>query len=273
MMAFIHKAKKHKTNWCALKLDMAKAFDKVSWNFLTAILKVMGFPDQFIMWIQQCVGTVAYNLLLNGQRVGRVNPQRGLRQGDPLSPFLFILCANCLSIMLQKAENERVITGIRHASSGPRINHLMYADDTVLFFKADQESCNRVKEILIHYCSLAGQQVNYDKSLAVFSPNTPRLFKKFMSATLGVKVSNGLGKYLGVFVDGDNVIQVNSESLKERMESRLKGWKANLLSQAGRCTLIKSILQADQIYKMSSFQLLKKDTNRMNSHAINFFWG
>lgn len=199
LMTFIHKARRHKSNWCALKLDMAKAYDKVSWNFLTTVMKKMNFPDQFTQLIQQCVSTVSFGLLLNGQRIGSFSPLRGLRKGDPLSPFLFILCANVLSLMLLKAEEENDIEGIRYARTGPMISQLMYADDTVLFFKADQSSCEKVKKILQDYCVLAGQKVNFDKSLAVFSPNTPRLFKKIMARTLGVCLSNSLGKYLGVF--------------------------------------------------------------------------
>lgn len=217
IMTFIHKARKHKSNWCALKLDIAKAYDKVNWNFLLAVMKKMGFPNHFTHLIHQCVSIVNFDLLLNGQRIGNFIPDKGLRQGDPLSPFLFILCANVLSLMLLRAEEHREIEGIRYARTGPMISHLMYADDTVLFFKEDQSSCEKVKKVLHDYCNLAGQKMNFEKSLAVFSPNTPRLFKKFMAKTLGVCISNSLCKYLGVFVDGDNIIQKNAEGLIEKM--------------------------------------------------------
>lgn len=94
-----------------------------------------------------------------------------------------------------------------------------------------------------------------------------------MGKALGVKITNELGKYLGVFVDGDNVVKENGAGLIDRLECRLRGWKASLLSQAGICTLIKAVLQFDPIYKMSNFQLRKKDTERMNSVITNFFWG
>ncbi|KAF7841397.1 putative non-LTR retroelement reverse transcriptase [Senna tora] len=128
-------------------------------------------------------------------------PQSGIRQGDPLSPYMFLLCSNILSCMLHKEEQDKKLQGIQFGRRGPRISHLMYADDTVLFFKADPQNCSSLKHILDKYARLAGQVLNKDKSIVISIPNTPRLFKRIMSSTLGAKTSNKLGKYLGVKVD------------------------------------------------------------------------
>lgn len=126
LITSIHRARKLKTHWCVLKLDMAKAYDKVSWNFLLVVLRKMSFPDHFSGLILQCVSTTNFNLLLNGQRIGHFSPQRGLRQGDSLSPFLFILCSNVLSLMLLKAKDSKEIIEIRLAKFGPIVSHLMH---------------------------------------------------------------------------------------------------------------------------------------------------
>jgi hypothetical protein len=136
---------KGKQGFMALKLDMSKAYDKVEWNFLEAIMRKMGFLDQWIQLFMKCVRTVTYSILINGQPHGHIHPSRGIRQGDPLSPYLFLLCAEGLSHLLNKAEHERHITGLAIARGGPKINHLFFADDSVLFCKASAKSGERSK--------------------------------------------------------------------------------------------------------------------------------
>jgi len=103
----MHKFKmaKGKSAWVGLKLDMKKAYDRMEWDFLLAVLKQLGFYDQWICWIRECVTTVSYSMLINHAPNGLFEPSRGLRQGDPLSPYLFILCMNVFSITIGKAAN------------------------------------------------------------------------------------------------------------------------------------------------------------------------
>ncbi|KAF7804493.1 putative LRR receptor-like serine/threonine-protein kinase [Senna tora] len=233
-----------------------------------------GFPAAFFHkhW-EKCVNTVEYTLLLNGQKVGKFKPERGLRQGDPLSPFLFIIASNMLSVMLHNAENKKGIKGIQFNNKGPQITHLMFADDTVLFFKADSESKQKLRNLLQEYCEMAGQKVNRNKSLLVFSPNTPTVLKEEFRDEWGIAFRNDLGKYLGTYVDG----RINSrsifEELLEKIQSRLAGWKSKLISQAGRVTLINSVLQALPIYQMSNIELPKKVVDKIDSITNDFFWG
>lgn len=200
LMSFIHHAK-CKSQWGALKVDMAKAYDRLSWNFLEAVLRCMDFPEHFITLIMNCVSSVSYSLLLNGHITGRILATRGLRQGDPFSPYLFILCMNVLSCLFSDAKKTKLIESIQFARRGPRISHLMYVDDLVVFFESSVESARFLKSTLDSFCNAAGLTINKQESILVLSPNTSRHFKKFISAVFGVTTSNKLGKHLGVFID------------------------------------------------------------------------
>lgn len=134
--------------WVALKLDMAKAYDRMEWNFLKGTLTALGFSSTWVNLIQLCVTTVTYNILVNGQSVGTVIPTRGIRQGDPLSPYLFIVCAEVLSLLLQRKEARGSIHGVRVARGAPPISHLFFADDSLLFFKATINEAQEVKNCL-----------------------------------------------------------------------------------------------------------------------------
>jgi hypothetical protein len=147
---------KGRQGYMALKLDMSKAYDRVEWVFLETIMRRLGFNDKWVDLIMVCVRTVTYSVLINGVPHGLIKPTRGIRQGDPLSPYLFILCAEGLSSILHKAEREGRISGLAIATRGTKINHLFFADDSFLFCKANFVEWGNVQEILDVYEKASG---------------------------------------------------------------------------------------------------------------------
>lgn len=129
-----------------------------------------------------------------------------------------------------------------------------------------------VKEALDLYGLLAGKRINKQKSSIIFSTNTPHTFKRFLSSTIGVPYKPNLGKYLGVYVDSPSH-KTNFSEMVDKLNRKLSGWKARLLSQAGRLVLVKSVLTSLPLYRMSSFTFLKKILSQMDSIITNFFWG
>ncbi|KAL9299511.1 putative RNA-directed DNA polymerase [Arabidopsis thaliana] len=124
----------------------------------------MGFHTQWIPWIMQCVCTVSYSFLFNGQAKGLVLPERGIRQGDPLSPYLFIICSEVLSGLCNVALSHGSLVGLRVSKRSPRVNHLLFADDTMFFCRFDPKSCAKLKQILHQYELASGQQINKEKA-------------------------------------------------------------------------------------------------------------
>ena len=141
LLHMMHKKNQGRHGYLALKIDMSKAYDRVEWSFLEALMKGMGFAPRWIQLIMECVTTVSYSFMLNGNPVGYVIPQRGLRQGDPLSPYLFLLCAEALSSLILQAERRNLLHGVNLCRGAPSVSHLFFADDSFLFLRANRQDC------------------------------------------------------------------------------------------------------------------------------------
>jgi hypothetical protein len=133
----------------------------------------MGFASRWIHLMMACVRTTSYSVLLNGDPTGYIKPSRGIRQGDPLSPYLFLLCVEGLSALLRQAGREQRVNGVSICRGGPKISHLLFADDSLFFCDASTENCSRLLEVLSTYERASGQVINRDKTALFFSRNTP----------------------------------------------------------------------------------------------------
>lgn len=150
------------------KVGHGKSYDRIEWDFLWETLKAFGFSPTWILWIKECVSKVSYSIKVNGQPTPWFRPTRGLRQGDSLSPYLFILFMEVVihNITLQSHSRESGI-GFKLLPRTATIPSLMFADDKLLFCKANSLACSNQKSILDDFCNLSVQLVNFHKS-AIF---------------------------------------------------------------------------------------------------------
>ncbi|KAA3482034.1 RNA-directed DNA polymerase, related [Gossypium australe] len=184
------------------------------------------------------VSTISYSVVFNSHMGENFHPTRGLRQGDHLSSFLFLICGEGLSSLMRLAMQRNKLRGVKASRSGPQISHLLFADDCILFGKATKRGAHSLKQSLIEYENYSGQCVNYDKSIVFFSANTQEGDKTIISRVLGVRSSNNPERYPGL---------PNMDRMKQQIDS----WSVRHLSQGGKEVFIKAILQAIPTYTMA----------------------
>ena len=145
----------------------------------------MGFHEKWIALVMMCVSTVAYSVLINGMPKGSITPTRGLRQGDPISPYLFLLCEMGLSTLLRKREMEGLLHGVAVKRGAPTITHLFFANDSIIFSRVTREECDQVADVLSVYEMEWGQKLNEEKTTLFFSKTTPRKVQEAIKEVFG----------------------------------------------------------------------------------------
>jgi hypothetical protein len=269
----IKNKKMGKEGLCAVKLDMHKAYDRVEWVFLDRMLTRLGFDRGFVDLLLACVNSFKYRVRYNDQETEEFTPTRGLRQGDPLSPYLFLICAEGLSSALAHREEVRGIQGIRVCRNAPSVSHLLFADDSLIPLKANLTNATSLRQVLDQYCASSGQLVSEAKCSIFFSPNLEVDVKAQICQQLNIMTKAISEKYLGlpamVGLDRtDSFIY-----LLERIIERLKGWKERFLSMGGKDILLKAIIQAIPVFAMGIFKIPKKLCKDINDAMAGFWWG
>ena len=195
-----------KVGYMAVKIDLEKAYDRLEWSFIRHTLQFFNFPDNWIYLIMSCISTSTLSVLLNGDHLHEFTPSRGIRQGDPLSPYIFILCMEYLAWLIQAEVDAGNWTGVKTSRFGPSFTHLFFADDLVFFAKATRKNFQTINKVLGEFCKLSGQKVNLAKSSVFVSPHSNPNHSPILESELGFKISKEFGKYLWVpiLVDGRN---------------------------------------------------------------------
>lgn len=231
-----------------LKLDLAKAFDRIEWNFIVKAMKRQGFRDHFINLVYNCISTTSLAVVINGEPSATFYPQRGVRQGCPLSPYLFVLAVNELSISLQHNMNLNNINGITLGPNCPKIHSLLFADDLIICGQA-----NRNETVLYDFCNASGQTPNLAKSHIMFSKNVDGITRLDVKSVFPVGDLTPNSIYLGhplIFNHNDRTQTYNFILTKFR--AKLTTIKGSMLNHAGRLVYINSVLNSIPIYYMST---------------------
>ncbi|CAM8923539.1 unnamed protein product [Rhodiola kirilowii] len=264
--------RKQKVGYLSLKLDMSKAYDRIEWKFLERMTLAMGFSESWVKRIMLCVETVTYKVRINDQILETILPSRGLRQGNPISAYLFLICAEWLTYAIASYQEKGLLQGIKVCRGAPTITHLMFADDCLVFVKAKQSSLGWIRDVLVRYETSSGQKVNFTKSEGMCSGSVPDSFRQSARDNLQIKMVTAHSQYLGLpLLFGNRKVSL-FRSIEEKVLSKIGDWKHKLLSGAGREVLIKSILQAIPQYAMSCFKVPNKVCKKLAGYILRFWW-
>ncbi|KAL0012214.1 hypothetical protein SO802_007322 [Lithocarpus litseifolius] len=262
-----------KVGYMTLKIDLEKAYDKLEWSFTRSMLSRFNLPNNLIEIIMSCITTVTTSILFNGGSLEPFSPTRGIRQGDPLFPYIFIMCMEYLGQLIQEKCEEGLWKPVKASRSGPLFSHLFFADDLVLFAKANAKNCMVIRDVLEKFCTESGQTISSSKSRVFFSPNICQVEEEAFLSILGFQASNCLGKYLGFPIRHRGGSNQDFNFVLDKVKTKLAGWKANLLSMARRSVLIQVASSTISSYVMQSSMLPGKVLEGMDRVNRNFLWG
>lgn len=253
---------------CALKLDLHKAFDSIQWDFIMGALQKLNFPGKFLKWIYLCISTPSYSVKVNGSLCGFFEGRKGLRQGDPISPYLFAVAMNVLSSMLAQTPTN---FKFHWKCIEMKLTHLFYADDVLLFSNGDIASLTHLMDCVSHFSNASGLSPSIGKSSAYFG-NCTEEFTSWFDTTYGIAHGQLPVRFLGVPLISTMLRHNDCMPLLDKITARIGCWTSALLSLAGRVQLIKSVLYAIQAYWTNHFLLPASVHCKLQSLFTRFMW-
>ena len=256
------------------KLDIEKAYDQINLKLLISVLKEMGFGCKWIEWVKWCIFTASFSVLINGSSNGFFSSTRGLRQGDPLSPYLFFLGMEVFSLLIDKDVSGGFLIGYTlkgRNGEAVTISHLLFADDILVFCRDSEDQMVYLSWILLYFEALFGLKVNLGKSAILPVGDVENIEQ--LACELGCKAGTLPSTYLGLSLSTrQNSVRI-WEGIEERFRKRLIAWKRQYISKGGRLTLIRSTLSNLPIYLLSLFRLPKGVKSKLEKIQRDFLWG
>ncbi|XP_071714472.1 uncharacterized protein [Rutidosis leptorrhynchoides] len=264
--------KKNNKKMLLFKVDFEKAFDTVNWEFLNYMMMRLGFGSTWIAWIFMCLKSARSSVIINGSPTREFPILRGSRQGDPLSPFLFLIVMEGLNILLHEYVSSGLIQGARIANSEVIVSHLFYADDVMIVSEWNSLDMENIIRLFSLFHDISGLKINIDKS-KVYGVGVMEVELGIMATQTGCMAGAFPLNYLGLPLGANMKLVKNWKVLEDRFVKKLSRWKGNLLSMGGRLTLIKSVLGSLGIYFFSLYKCPVGVLKKLESLRSRFFWG
>ena len=257
---------------CLIKVDLCKAYDSVNWQFLKSVLVGMGFPSLFIQWVMECVTSTSFSVSVNGSLHGFIRGRKGLRQGDPLSPFLFVLCLEYFSRTIKSATENGSDFNFHPKCGKLRITHLAFADDLLLFSRGDLPSVQILMNCLHKFGEVSGLKVNELKSslftAGIVGPDLEHI-QQMTNFTTGAMPF----RYLGIPLAAEKLKSMHFAPFVDKIASYINAWTRCSLSYAGRAELIRAVLQGVECFWLSILPIPAAVIDRITRLCRAFLWG
>ncbi|KAJ6817592.1 uncharacterized protein M6B38_410995 [Iris pallida] len=252
-----------------VKLDLRKAYDTVNRDFLCQLMLAMGFDERWVARVRECICSPTFSVLIQGTPYGFFSSSRGLRQGDPLSPYLFTLVMEYFTCLMDLAVHSRRIVPLFRLVH-PVVSHLIYADDLLVLLRPSMGGMRALSDIMEEFGRLSGLKLNREKSRVYFSSSCPQ--KEERALVLGVEKGELPVKYLGVPLTVNYAREQDCQSLVEFTKKRVEGWQAAGLSFGGRIELLRSVIAGIAMFWLQSIQIPVATITKVESMCADFLW-
>jgi hypothetical protein len=261
----------HRTKTPALlmKLDISKAFDSVSWEYLLELLQRKGFPARWRDWLTLLLASSSSSILLNGVPGPPIKHERGLRQGDPLSPYLFILAIDTLQNLFKVATDEGCLSPLRGRHSKLRLS--LYADDAVIFLNPLKRDVDMVVDIMEKFGAATGLKINLQKSSVAGIACQDLDLDDILTSFPGQRMSFPF-TYLGVPIVLGRLRLIHLQGVQDKAVAKLSGWQCKLLNLGGRRVLVRSVLSSLPVYLLTVIKPPKKFIRDFDKVRRKFLW-
>lgn len=265
-MELVQCCHKQRTPTLVIKLDFAKAFDTVNWDALDTIMQARGFSATWRKWMKEILHSSRSAVLVNGCPGLWISCRRGLRQGDPISPYLFILVADVLQVLIRKSQS------IRHPiveNTGFPV--LQYADDTLLLVRGELQDVQSLRMMLDQFASATGLQINYNKSTATPIHMSEDMVTQCIDA-LGCRRESFPQTYLGLPLSNTKLRLSTFAPQIAKCDKYPAGWQTLLLNQMGRATLVNAVLDSQMVYAMAALPIPPGVVDQVDRRRRSFLW-
>lgn len=255
---------------CLLKIDISKAFDSVQWEFILKALEVLGFPSKFIHWIRLCITSPSFSVQVNGDLAGYFQSARGLRQGCSLSPYLFVLCMNILSKMIDKAVAQKKFNFHPRCQS-LYLTHLCFADDLVVFVEGSKASIEGALSVFDEFAIWSGLKISIEK-YSIYMAGVSEAERSSILTNFPLAEGSLPVRYLGLPLMTKAMKKHDYQPLVEKIRNKISTWTSRHLSYAGRLQLIKAVLMSLVNFWSAAYRLPSQCVKEIEQICSAFLW-
>jgi hypothetical protein len=247
-----------------------KVYDR---EYIHGCLSKLGFASSWINSAMRCVTSARYAVRVNVVLTSPVIPLIRIWQGGPIGPYLFLLCTEGLSCLLQRKEGLGELQGLRNGRQWPSISHILFADDSIFFARSDPKSVEALKGVLDIYCEVSGQKVNLQKSFVFFGTKCQDSIKACVRVKLEVTNQILQDTYLGMLTEISRAAKSSFKFMAERVWRCATSCSGRPLSRTGKEVWLKSVVQAILNNIMRCFQVSLSICDKMKGSIADHWWG